>query len=434
MNMINIDEDFAKREQSYIRDVEAKIENALSQDVDTIPDELKDLTRAIPLEITVDDGKKVIFTTVPFEIGDELYGQTNKLITLIESKGEFLGDEIDFNVRYVIYKMPEGPFYRDFFYKQIALISIAFGILSVTTIGLSQIFVKPLRKIRESIEKVSDYKFDELPKSDDAINKEFGDLAQKLESGIHAVSLQHTELETELQIQRERLNNSLSVSRSFIHDFKTPLHQLILENDFFISKLDEENDEVRELVQINNDVINRLMTNLNDVLAIMKDDIHTRIQDKELVSLEEVIFETVNIFTPTVRLNNLIMDVSVDEVDDIEINKPTLRLLIHNLVSNMVQYAQEGTELLITVENSGENVMLIFENESSEENSKAMKASEQIFNAVSDDYKKSHKYSSGNGLFLIKDLTSILSGTYNFAINNEVVKITIVVPKHPAEL
>ncbi|QIK69181.1 sensor histidine kinase [Erysipelothrix sp. HDW6C] len=428
-NMLSLDGRFAQKEQAYIKDIEGKIKEVLAINLSEMNGQLDDLTNTYAVEITIDDGVDVLYNTVNYQIGDELFGSANKFMTLIESKGQFDNEGKVLNVWYVIYKMPEGAFYQSFFNQQIFLIIIAFALLSTATIFLSRIFIKPFRKIRKAIEQAQDFNFEQIEGSDDAINKEFGDFTDKLQDGIHAVSRQHTELETQLQVERERLNNTLSVSRSFIHDFKTPLHQLILENDFFIFQLDETNAEVKQLVEINNDVIGKLIHNLNDVLRLMKDDVYTEIQAKEAVSIESMIIETVGLFKPTIRLNKLKVNISVDDMEDIFVNKPTLQLLIHNLISNMVQYAKPESKIIIEVFAENEEVQFNFHNESSLENTEYLLASEQIFNVVMDQSDGRHEFSGGNGLFLIKDLATILSGSYVLKIDGESVDIIITIQK-----
>lgn len=119
------------------------------------------------------------------------------------------------------------------------------------------------------------------------------------------------------------------------------------------------------------------------------------------------------------------MELDYDSEVLINASVVTFQLLIHNLISNLLQYAITDSTVSITLYEEDGYVTLCYRNESSPENILRMQQSEQIFNVIGNN---DNRYSSGNGLFLIKDLTRMLDGTYSLDVHEA--KVSTIISFH----
>lgn len=427
VNMLRFDDKQITAEYNFVYKMESSIKEALIQDnYDDIKSQLSKLTDEHSLEIAVDDGEKVIYSTVPHKVGMNHFDTVNKNAVLAESQTSLETPYGVRNVWYLMYTLSDTEVFGSYFANQAILMVIAFVVLSGAIAYLGFYVIKPMIKIRESIEQASNFNFETITPDTDAVNTEFYQFTGKLENKLGLVSRQYTELEKQLQINKEHLKNTLVVSRSFIHDLKTPLHQVILENDFYLANLPYQSEELIELTAINNSVIEKLIKNINEVLLIMKNDVYQELKDKETIDLEELMYEVIKMFNTHIKNKKLSINLEFDNDVHVYSNKTTIRLLLHNLISNMIQYSKENSEASITVFETSESIEISFKNDSSEENIKRMKMSESIFNSIPSN---DNQFSGGNGLFLIKDLTHILGGEYSLIQSDSIVKVIISIPK-----
>lgn len=144
----------------------------------------------------------------------------------------------------------------------------------------------------------------------------------------------------------------------------------------------------------------------------------------DLVSLT---YDTLRYFGQNFSKRNLMIDLDSPDTLMIESNKVILQLLIHNLMSNIGNYATDDTTVSIGLRLDGPSVIMTYHNQTLPQNIEHMKKSEFLFNVLTD---ASHQYSSGNGLFLIKNLSYLAGGTYVLSTEDESVLITITLPLH----
>lgn len=94
----------------------------------------------------------------------------------------------------------------------------------------------------------------------------------------------------------------------------------------------------------------------------------------------------------------------------------------------MVQYALNGSELGFVLSIEHHKIIIQTTNMSSESDVERMQNSEQLFNVIVEDVSKDHIYSSGNGLFLIKDLVKVMNGNYDCEVKDQLITISITLP------
>lgn len=426
-NLFNLANRYPNAEKNYIVEVEKNLSEILARQDGQMNDDLKQLIEKYPMELVVRKEDIVLYQTVPYSTNQQLLGLINKDAIVVEGLGNYGEGNNQLVVWYAVYHMPSQYYLDSFLSGQLWIIILSFVVLGVATVLLQQSLIKPLNQIRTSISKANEYQFEDIKSGSDEVNKNFEQFADKISTGIHAVSKKHTELEAELEIERERLKNTIMVARSLVHDLKTPIHQNLIENEFFV-KGKENNSELVQLSNLNISMDDTTLKQINEILSMMQLDIHKMIEEKNEFDLVDLYLETLKLLTPSIRKKDLIVDNDFPEFMDVQINKASIQLLIHNLISNMVQYSKSRSTIVITINETEEGIILSHQNSSSKENIARMKKSEHIFDALTTKSEE-HNYSSENGLFLIRDLTELLGGRYELITEEETVIINIIFPK-----
>ena len=306
----------------------------------------------------------------------------------------------------------------------IVILVITTILIGITVTLMFKSLFDPLDKIKKSLEFASDYDFSKITESEDDVNHKFKDFVSRLEDDISVVSRQHTELEKQLQAKREHLNNVVVVSRSMVHDLKTPVHRTILENE--IAARNHSNDKVAVgIAEMNRELNDSLMLDINRILNMLKNDSEGFQFEMSDVDVVDTITRALGSFNQTMMEKKLKLDFEADDHVVLHTEESTLILLINNLLSNMVLYSNEGGQIGINVEVKKDRLILSFRNESSKNNIKRMKDTEQLFNTIRKDDDAGYTYSSGNGLYLIKELTNMLNGDYKLETNETEVTIEV---------
>ena len=425
INFINLPNSLRQIQLSYIAEVEAAVSTVLQSDHSH--DDFIELINKFPMEIAVSRDNEVVFSTVPHVTIIHLIGSVNQDIIIAEAFGPYQG----YMIWYVIYDVPTHTFINAFLIRQ-ALIYLAalIGLVTILACGQGLLF-NPLRKVKKSVAKLSEYDFEGVEAGEDVVNQGLFAFSKKLKKDIKAVSRKHTKLEQDLQLERQRLNNAITVSSAFVHDLKSPIHHNLIKNEYFLEKLENPSQETIEIIQENIEMNDLLIKTVNEVLTIMKSDFYDVNQDLETIDVSQLTREALKLFSPLFVSKDYLIELEIEEEVTGYFNKATIQLLIHNLISNMAQYALAKSELLIQIENLETEILMIFQNESSLENIKRMKASEQLFNVDKND-DGDFVYSSGNGLLLISDLVALYDGEYQLNIRDTIVEVKIHLPKKGA--
>ncbi|MDH6367496.1 MULTISPECIES: hypothetical protein [unclassified Breznakia] len=426
-NFLNLEEIYRENEVTYIQNAEEALEHLFEQNPDDYKTSAEKVIDEYPMELVIrSQENEVLYKSLPIQANSYM-GYINKDALLEEAEGFYEVDGENIIFWYGLYQMKGNENLESYLVNQAMILAGAFVFITLGIFVLGRNLLLPLKRVRDSVAKLESYDFENLSASEDNVNRELEAFAKKLENNIHAVSRKHTILEQQLQLERERLHNTIIVSRSFIHDLKTPVHQLILENEY---SLQNEQMTSSQIAKMNIELSEKLMKDVNEVLAIMKGNFYNVKAETTVIDFVSIVMDAIKLFAKSLDSKHFSLNVSVPDMLQGRFNKSTVQLLIHNLMSNMMKYATPQTELLIFMETKKDKIAIVFENVSSKENIVRMKSSEQLFNAVTVENSKEHVYSSGNGLFLIKDLTNLLGGTYELQIEGEKVRIIILLPSN----
>jgi len=426
----HLQDHYTKIEKDHIESV-AHYLNKIFEDFLSEEDLLKQLPKFVKdntMEMVVirngENRNEVIFKTIDLT-AEQLrdYGATD--VFLSRTQLIFIVDDIKYIVSYNLYHVQIPKYVNKLSQLQIKLIAIAFLLLFTIIALIQYILIRPLVQIKSNLDKIEDYNFEEvleMPFEDD-INEKLHDFVSKLHINMKNMTHNFTELEQALQIERECLNNTITVSRAFIHDLKSPLHQTMLENELMLSKI--KNNSMRSILIYNIERSETTIQTINDILKIMDENPYNLNKIVESVELCKLLTDTRIFFQASIQKKELYVEMEIPESCIVKINFATIKLLLHNIFSNATQYAKNNSEIVCEIMEVENGVVITCQNESTHENVKRMQSSASLFNPkIADE----NIISSGKGLFLIKELTYILGGQYELSIENTEVKVIISLP------
>lgn len=427
-NLFQFPKQYTESEMNRVEDVERELKEILDNDYQNIETRLDTMVVNYAMDIMIVQGDVTVYSSVPFDNPLYFTGSTNESAILLETQGFYNVQDVQHEIMLKVYHAPNAAEFKPFLTNQTYALIIYFLLLTLILLIMLKYVLKPLETVRASIRSIDEYDFDSVEKGSDELTQGISDFSKKLKGSMDAVARQHTELERELQIKSDRLDNTIAVSRAYVHDLKTPVHQLLLENEDYIENLEHPNKETLMLAHINAKRADTIMKRVNDILKMMNKNIYEVDQETRIVDVVSVLTNSINYFMKDFERRKLTVELEVDEATYAEVNVVYLKLLVHNLISNMVQYALEATTIIIVVDEISDAVSISCTNKGTLHDIERMAKSEYILNALSDEGNKENKYSSGNGLFLIRDLAQLMRGTFTPIYSEDSVTVTVTFP------
>lgn len=431
-NIIQLKDVYSSDTNYYTDEINAaKIENIINGAIETEEDErrlvrtMDDAVNEYYFDIVMLLDGNLLYSTIPYYEGDTLEPRVNHLQITTSFSGDYDFNDNELEVFYSIYKISDSSVVNVFI-KYIFFISLITILLFCFTIYLVSIrMILPIRNIRKSIAFANDYNFDEIVDKGDSLNQSFKGFVSDLQSDLSTVSKQHTELEKRLLAKRLHLRNILIVSRSMVHDLKTPIHRNILENEAKAKEFSS-NQELVDLADLNQSLNHVIMQDINRILGVLKNNNFTMKVEVKDVDVIATLQRSLVSLNRNMLNKELTLNLDVPEELMIRAEETTFILLINNLLSNMILYAKDNSEVKIYADKTDTTVTLSFYNEASYQDIATMLNTETLFNEVRHQDSGNYIYKSGNGLFLIKDLAKMLDAEYILETTEESVYIKIV--------
>lgn len=431
-NIIQLKNVYSSDTNYYTDEINAaKIENIINGAIETEEDErrlvrtMDDAVNEYYFDIVMLLDGNLLYSTIPYYEGDTLEPRVNHLQIMTSFSGDYDFNDNELEVFYSIYKISDSSVVNVFI-KYIFFISLITILLFCFTIYLVSIrMILPIRNIRKSIAFANDYNFDEIVDKGDSLNQSFKGFVSDLQSDLSTVSKQHTELEKRLLAKRLHLRNILIVSRSMVHDLKTPIHRNILENEAKAKEFSS-NQELVDLADLNQSLNHVIMQDINRILGVLKNNNFTMKVEVKDVDVIATLQRSLVSLNRNMLNKELTLNLDVPEELMIRAEETTFILLINNLLSNMILYAKDNSEVKIYADKTDTTVTLSFYNEASYQDIATMLNTETLFNEVRHQESGNYIYKSGNGLFLIKDLAKMLDAEYILETTEESVYIKIV--------
>lgn len=380
-----------------------------------------------PIEIIIQtQNGKSVYQSIPYVTLNEARGLIPTKAAVLETRGEIEGKDKTYVVWYTIYRPTMEEYLKNLFTLQMTLTIIAFMLLIAITYYLYRRLIKPLTAVKQTLTKLEHYDLDTIDLTpEDEITEGMQRFAISLKDNITTVSRNHTKLEYALQLERERLQNMITVSRGIIHDLKSPLYQTMLENESLL-RTRELGKETEAVIHYNVERLDTMMQQITEVLNLMSTNVQEMMDVKDDFDFAQMVKEIRHSFIPLLEEKELWLTTDMPETMPVHVNKVASRLIVHNMLTNAIQYAIPDSEInFIMYEEAGE-LHVICENESTARNIERINNSDSLFQATEQDAE--HVYSTGNGLYLIRELTTISNGVYEIEVNEGMVLIHVTLP------
>ncbi len=408
LNTINLSNSYKKFEDKHIQAIEEQLHEVInnSSSDKELQDGLKELVNQNSMEVSLSRGKDNIYSSVAFNYGSNKMNRLNPQAVLFEAQGNYE----EFNLWYAIYSINNVDYSRNFLLIQSFISVLSLILISWMFFNTRKQMTAPLEQIKEGIHNIKQYQFDLIKQSDDIINQDFYTFSSNLEKTIDNVTRSYSQLELELKAQGDRLENIITVSKSLVHNLKTPAHLIYLENQHKLHSVPEEDQKTIDFVQNNIDQSDKLLNQINQTLNILQNNEMNYLSELEHIDVSNLFHETIRTFESNIRLKNNYPNIDFEDNSSVFSNLASLQILIFNLVSNSVTYSTENSEISYIIRNIDNGIELITINDSSTDNITRIKNSENLFTEMAP--RSDNKFSSGVGMFIIKDMIKILDGEY----------------------
>lgn len=419
----NLPQVFDNKELAYAEQIELKIDDALNHQYSERKVMLEEIAEEYAVDMVVynNETKEEVIATVPYKNNPELVGRTTQDAVLLEAQRTVVFESEPMYVWYSIYHLTDYTLMADFYIEQSVAVMVSLMILIIFLFTLQKNLYDPLVSIKGSLDKMDNYELDSVSDSYDVINQRLHDFSVHLAKDIDLASVKQTELARSYELLTDRYQKNQTLLRSLIHDLKTPLLAMLIENQLM------EDNQAQEILKVNDDNYHDLMKEINSILDLIKsDEINANnVKEFDLVTLLSSMMPR---FSSSWQNKNLQLNIDTPDSIIIENDETSVRMLISNLLSNAINYSVDESELDISLEESGNRAILCVENQATEESIDRMLNSEMYFNTISnesDDY----EFSNGSGLHLIKSLSEILKVEYNVTTTDHSVRVSIVFDK-----
>lgn len=231
------------------------------------------------------------------------------------------------------------------------------------------------------------------------------------------LALQKIQIEeklNELELLNQKLIDSDQYKSIFLasmsHELRTPLNSIIGYTGILLMGLAGElnNEQKLQLTKVKNNG-SHLLSLINDVLDISKIEADKVELDFGEFELKEFVNEIADIVKPKADEKNLVLN--IDIIDNVWLftDRRRLKQVLLNLVSNAVNYTNDGSVLIKTEKINNENICIAVIDTGIGIDDQEMARLFQPFQQIDSSLTK-HNKGTGLGLYLCKKLMKLLDG------------------------
>ena len=244
----------------------------------------------------------------------------------------------------------------------------------------------------------------------------------KLASNINSIS-EGLEKAVEGELKSERLKTELITNVS--HDIRTPLTSIITYVDLLKNERDPE--KIDEYVGILDQKSQRLKVLTDDLFDAAKASSGSMPVHLEEIDIESLLTQGLGEVNDKIQASEL--EFKIRQPEDKIFIKADGKLLwrsIENLLSNIFNYAMQGSRVYIDIEDIGNEVLITFKNISAFELN--ITADELMERFTRGDESRTSQ-GSGLGLSIAKSLIELQKGRFTIQIDGDLFKAMIYMPK-----
>lgn len=211
------------------------------------------------------------------------------------------------------------------------------------------------------------------------------------------------------------------------HDIRTPLTAVI----GYLSLLDEAHDmpdtQKAKYVGIALDKAERLETLINELFEITRYHTETVRIKKTSVDLYALLAQVIEEFYPSLSARGNRVNVSIEDSLNVTGDPEKLARVFNNLLKNAAAYSYPNTEISISSERKGKNVVIIFQNHGQTIAAEQLSGIFEKFNRL-DEARLSDTGGVGLGLSIAREIVGLHGGDIIAQSENETVTFTITLP------
>lgn len=152
----------------------------------------------------------------------------------------------------------------------------------------------------------------------------------------------------------DRIDSSFKSHRQFIanasHEIKTPLTVIQTELELSLNKIKDE--ETAEGLRISLSEIENLDRLTSSLLTLAKIDAQKNNIEVSIVRIDELVLECVQVLTPFAEKAGKVINITIDEIFEIEGDKDKLKSIVMNLLENALKYSVDSKVISIELAKS----------------------------------------------------------------------------------
>lgn len=286
---------------------------------------------------------------------------------------------------------------------------------------------------------VSRYKAGKLVKAEvteigDRIRKYMSkdvDISDVFPGQYSEVSVQISEIKSRMQRNEQALKDEAQRKNDLItylaHDLKTPLTSVI----GYLSLLDEAPDMPAEqkakYVHITLEKALRLEKLINEFFEITRYNLQQMVLEKEKIDLHYMLVQMTDEFYPLLSANDNRIELHADEQLSIYGDSEKLARVFNNILKNAIAYSYPGTEIDVTAQKVGEQVIIAVRNHGKTIPSHKLETIFEKFFRM-DEARRSNTGGAGLGLAIAKEIVNLHGGTIAAESEREVTTFRVTLP------
>jgi signal transduction histidine kinase len=411
--------------QTTLRDVNQIMETS---SVDTWDTQLEELVNDGIIDIVVLNQEAAIYQSKPSMNFDKLHAYINERQISLERTYTKTINETEYQIWLAVY--PVSPV--DVFSTLIGILGIGIVILCILTVLLFQIafkrLIKPIRDLKKRIKKLRKYQFqvgdtNTVHSEYDILSHELEEFALDLDDKLKEFNIQHTDLEYQLEANKESGIMKKELVRALIHSLKSPLNISLMESEEIRKEIMDPNAlyKIESIMKSNENVL----LNINEILNIMNSDEKRSYLDKEYIELIKIVKQTIQLFKPIFNAKRIIFSMETPKEIWNYINPIVWKQILHNIISNASSYTDEGGIFEISIFEENNQIHIHAYNDKKDYHEIDFERVFDIFYHISD----ANKYSSGVGLYTVRNLVENCRGNCQFLPKGAGVELIVRLPK-----
>ncbi|MDH6365964.1 MULTISPECIES: hypothetical protein [unclassified Breznakia] len=426
-SVVNFRNEYRMEEKRYINTVESSIIDALY--TDNIVQELQSLGQKYAMEVMVHEDDQLIYSSIPLQEGTSLKGIVNDNAKVQESFKKLEVQNKEYTIWYVIYQIPFIKTMESFLAKVNLIVVFIYLLLIVLVMLFEFRLLLPLRRVARSIEMAENNELDDLQVDNekDSLNHRLTNFFLKQRRTLKNVRTHNTTLEIDLALEREHLENTIHLSRGLIHDLKSPVYNVKMDCEI---QLETETDtNQRRLLERNIELCTQLLTEINGLLKVLREDVYTLDKSIEEIDGVGLVYATQKHHVSEMRRKQMSFSFEGAETEIFYQNKVGVQLLFHNIFSNMVLYSVPNSYIEVIMERIDNRIMIKCSNKTDEKNMQKIQDGMK-YDSYNEVYVSDlgNAYSSGNGLYLIRQLAKFLDGECTYVFDGDIVTTILTLP------